>query len=83
MEYDPIREGELLSVIAIEQHVLTLIGNGANQYHARYVAAEDWSEVAPLRPADIFVVIHPNPVGKSALVAHAIKGYSERAINTT
>ena len=80
VEYYPTREGELLSVLAIEHHVITLIGGGGTQYRARYVAAEDWSAVAPLRPADILVVLHPNPLGKSALVEHAPKD-SEIAIH--
>ena len=74
MEYYPARVGELLSVLAIEQHMITLIGGGGTHYRARYFAAEEWSAVEPLRPADILVVIHPNPVGKSALVEHAITG---------
>ncbi len=77
VEYFPTRAGELLSVIAIEQHMITLIGNGGNQYHARYFAAQERPKVAPLRPADILVVIHPNPVGKSALVEHATKGWRD------
>jgi len=31
----------------------------------------------PLRPADIFVVIHPNPLEKSAVVEHATKGWRD------
>jgi hypothetical protein len=77
VEYCPSRAGELLSVIAIEQHMITLIGHGGNQYHARYCAAHERPTVEPLRPADIFVVIHPNPVEKSALVEHATKGCRE------
>ena len=77
VEYFPTRAGELLSVIAIEQHMITLIGNGGNQYHARYFAAQERPKVVPLRPADILVVIHPNPVGKSALVEHATKGWRD------
>ena len=74
MEYSPTREGEVLSVMAIEHHIVTLIGGGGTHYRARYVAAEDWSEVEPLRPADILVVIHSNPDGKSAVVTHATTG---------
>lgn len=74
MEYYPSREGELLSVIAVEPHRITLIGHGGHHYHARYGAAEEWSAVEPLRPADILVVIHPNPIGKTALVEHATNG---------
>jgi hypothetical protein len=74
VDYYPTRAGELLSVIAIEQHMITLIGGGGHHYRARYVAAQDGSTAARLRPADILVVIHPNPVGKSAVVAHATKG---------
>ena len=77
MEYGPSREGELLSVLAIEQYMITLIGDGGHHYHARYVAAQERPKVEPLRPADILVVIHPNPVGKSALVEHATKGWRE------
>jgi hypothetical protein len=77
VEYFPTRAGELLSVIAIEQHMITLIGNGGNQYHARYFAAQERPKVAPLRPADILVVIHPDPVGKSAVVEHATKGWRD------
>src|SRR5712691_1137029 len=53
VEYYPTREGELLSVIAIEHQIITLIGGGGHHYRARYIAAEDGSEVDPLRPADI------------------------------
>ena len=74
MEYSPTRPGELLSVIAIEHHILTLIGGGGTHYRARYGAADEWSEVAPLRLADILVVIHPNPLEKSAVVTHATTG---------
>ena len=74
MEYFPTRAGELLSVIAVEPQRITLIGHGGHHYHARYGAADDWSAVAPLRPADILVVLHPNPVGKTALVEHATTG---------
>src|SRR6266516_4617943 len=74
VEYFPTRAGELLSVLAIEHHILTLIGGGGTHYRARYFAAEDWSAVAPLRPADILVVIHPNPLEKSAVVTHATTG---------
>ena len=74
MEYYPTREGELLSVIAVEPHRIMLIGHGGHHYHARYGAADEWSEVAPLRPADILVVLHPNPVEKSAVVTHATPG---------
>jgi hypothetical protein len=73
VEYYPTREGELLSIIAIKQQIITLIGDGGHQYQARYCAALDWPQVEPLRPADILVVINPNPVGKSALVEHATK----------
>ena len=76
MEY-PTREGELLSVIGVEQQIITLIGGGGNQYRARYFSAQDRPNVEPLRPADILVVIHPNPVGKSALVEHATKGFRD------
>jgi hypothetical protein len=74
VEYSPTRTGELLSVLAIEQHILTLIGGGGTHYRARYVAADEWSAVAPLRPADILAVLHPNPVEKSAVVTHATPG---------
>jgi hypothetical protein len=74
VEYDPIREGELLRVMAIEQHMIMLIGKGGHHYRARYFAAQDWPKTAPLRPADLFVVIHPNPVSKTALVEHAPQG---------
>jgi hypothetical protein len=74
VEYYPTREGELLSVIAIEHQIITLIGGGGHHYRARYIAAEDGSEVDPLRPADILVVIHPIPVSKTALVEHAPQG---------
>ena len=77
MEYCPSREGELLSVLAIEHQIITLIGDGGHQYHARYVAAQERPTMEPLRPADILVVIHPNPVGKSALVEHATKGWRD------
>ena len=74
MEYYPARVGELLSVIAVEPQRITLIGHGGHHYHARDGAADEWSAVAPLRPADILVVLHPNPLGKSALVEHATTG---------
>ena len=74
MEYYPTRTGELLSVIAIEPHMITLIGHSGHHYYARYGAAEEWSAVASLQPADILVVLHPNPVGKSAVVTHATTG---------
>src|SRR5215471_16337812 len=74
VEYYPTRAGELLSVIASEQHIITLIGGGGHHYRARYFAAQERPKVEPLRPADILMVIHPNPVGKSALVEHAPKG---------
>jgi hypothetical protein len=77
VEYYPAHAGELLSVIAIEPHRITLIGQGGHHYHARYGAADDWADVAPLRPADILVVLHPNPVGKSAVVTHATTGDRE------
>ena len=77
MEYYPAREGELLSVLSIEQQIVTPIGGGGNQYRARYFAAQERPEVEPLRLADILVVIHPNPVGKSALVEHATKGFRD------
>src|SRR6266849_201854 len=41
VEYYPSRAGELLSVIAIEQHMITLIGGGGHQYHARYFVAQE------------------------------------------
>ena len=37
MEYDPIREGELLRVMAIEQHMIMLIGKGGHHYRAPHV----------------------------------------------
>jgi hypothetical protein len=74
VEYSPTRTGELLSVLAIEHQIITLIGGGGTHYRARYFAAEEWSVVAPLRPADILVVIHPNPLEKSAVVTHATTG---------
>ncbi len=60
MEYDPAHVGELLRVLAIEQHMITLRGDGRNHYRARDFAAEDWPKAAPLRPADICMVMHPN-----------------------
>jgi hypothetical protein len=74
VEYYPTRKGEVLSVIAVEQHMITLIGGGGHHYRARYFAAQERPKVEPLRPADILMVIHPNPMGKSALVEHAPKG---------
>ena len=74
MESDPLREGELLRVMAIEQHMLMLIGKGGHHYRVRYLAAHYWPKTAPVRPADLFVVIHPNPVSKTALVEHAPQG---------
>jgi hypothetical protein len=74
VEYYPTREGELLSVIALEHHRVTLIGHGGNHYRARYVAAPERPHVEPLRLADILRVIHPNPLGQSVLVEHAPKG---------
>jgi len=74
VEYYPARVGELLSVIAVEPQRITLIGHGGHHYHARYGAAHERPTVAPLRPADILVVLHPNPLGKSALVEHATPG---------
>ena len=74
MEYYPARAGELLSVIAVEPHRITLIGHGGHHYHARYGAADERPTGEPLRPADILVVLHPDPVGKSALVEHATNG---------
>jgi len=47
---------------------------GGTHYRARYGAAEEGSAVAPLHPADILVVIHPNPLEKSAVVTHATSG---------
>ena len=74
MEYYPARAGELLSVIAVEPQRITLIGHGGHHYHARYGAADERPTVAPLQPADILVVLHPNPVEKSAVVTHATTG---------
>jgi hypothetical protein len=74
VEYFPIRAGELLCVMAIEQHRITLIGQGDHYYRAWYFAAHDWPTTAPVRPADLFVVMHPNPVRQTALVEHAPQG---------
>ncbi len=38
MESDPLRAGELLRVMAIEQHMIMLIGKGGHHYRARYFA---------------------------------------------
>ena len=77
VESDPLRAGELLRVMAIELHMIMLIGKGGHHYRARYFAAHEWPKTAPLRPADILVVIHPNPVDKTALVEHATKGWRD------
>ena len=72
MEY-PARAGELLSVLAIDQHRLTLIGGDGHHYRATYSLDQHDPNVPPLRPADILVVMHPHPSGHSVLVAHATK----------
>ena len=74
MESDPLRAGELLRVMAIEQHMIMLIGKGGHHYRARYIAAQVWPKTAPVRPADLFVVLHPNPVSQTVLVEHAPQG---------
>ena len=74
MESDPLREGDLLRVMAIAQHMILLRGKGGHHSRARYVAAHDWPKTAPVRPADLFVVMHPNPVRQTALVEHAPQG---------
>jgi len=66
-----------LTVIGVEQQIITLMEGGGNECRARCFAAQDRPNVEPLRPADILVVIHPNPVGKSALVEHATKGFRD------
>jgi hypothetical protein len=76
VEY-PAREGELLSVIAIDQHILTLIGGDGHHYRAKHCIDHNDPNVQPLRPADILVVIHPNPSGKSVLVEHATKRFQD------
>ena len=77
MEYYPARAGELLCVIGVEPHRITLIGHGGHHYHARYGAAHERPTGEPLRPADILVVLHPNPLEKSAVVEHATTGDRE------
>ena len=70
MEY-PARAGELLSVLAIDQHLLTLIGSDGHHYRATYCLDPNDPNVQPLRPADILVVVHAMPSGTSVLVEHA------------
>ena len=72
MEY-PARAGELLSVLAIDQHMLTLIGGNGHHYRAQHCVDPHDPTVQPLRPADILVVMHPHPSGKSVVVEHATK----------
>jgi hypothetical protein len=72
--YFSLREGALLRVLAIEQHRITLIGQGDYDCRVWYFAAHDWPTTAPVQPADLLVVLPPNPVGQSVLVDHAPHG---------
>ena len=74
MEY-PARAGELLSVLTIDQHMLTLIGGDGHHYRATYCINHNGPNVPPLRPADILVVMHPHPSGQSVLVEHATQRF--------
>ena len=76
MEY-PARAGELLSVLAIDQHLLTLIGSDGHHYRATYCLDPNDPNVPPLCPADILVVMHPHPSGNSVLVEHATKRFQD------